>query len=562
MTVSDIKIAPKIGAAIISLSLAALGAVLFLTSKIDRVDQSFSEIVDQQYPATAALIEMNLAIPRMNEAAYELVNATCPSAACDAAERQIQAAKDEFTAAEAKVVQLLPEERATFDALKSRFDAIHATYIRELVPSARVNNMTGTLAVMAQIDDQMTALSKDMSTMTEARKAAVVAESAAISKQVADEKVSSLITVIIGLIVICAAVIMGALQLIAHPINTVTQQMGRVSSGDLNFALFGLGRKDEVGAMARALEVFKQNAEAVIALKAEQDALQHKIAAEKREAMHSLADSFEASILGVVNGVASASTEMQASAETLTHTAKSTNSDAGDVSRTAEASAHSIHAVASATEEMLASVSEIANKAAQSATVAQTAESEATRTSVVVRELSEAAGKIGAVVSLIQDIASQTNLLALNATIEAARAGEAGKGFAVVATEVKTLASQTAKATDEIGRQIEGVQRATEDAVQAIAGITATISEVSEIASSISAAVEEQVATLKDIGQSTASVAKDSNIVAERMSSVLEGSSETGAAAEQAYGAARELGRQSETLRQEVDTFLQRVRAA
>ena len=282
----------------------------------------------------------------------------------------------------------------------------------------------------------------------------------------------------------------------------------------------------------------------------------------RRKTLDELAARFGATVFAVVETVAAASTELQASSETLSRTAQDTSGHAEVVARTADTSASNVQTVASASEEMSASIAEIAQQVGQSAQIARDAERKAAETNATVTTLAAAAEKIGKVVSLISDIAAQTNLLALNATIEAARAGDAGRGFAVVASEVKSLAEQTARATDEISNQIAEVQGATGAAVTAIDGIAATISEINEISAAISAAVEEQMAAVREITRNTGDVAAGTAEVSQAIGLVQEGASETGAAAEQALGAARELGQQANRLRSEVDGFLQTIRAA
>ena len=351
-------------------------------------------------------------------------------------------------------------------------------------------------------------------------------------------------------------------SIIAAPFARTTAQMEDVAKGNIDMKLDDLDRRDDVGRLRNALAVFIANGQEMRRLQALTKEKEVETEVAKRATMNDLANSFEASVSHVVETVAAAATELEATSESLSRTAQDTSMHSNAVARTADTSASNVQTVASASEEMSASISVISQQVNQAARIAREAERKAAETNATVVALSEAAGKIGAVVSLISDIASQTNLLALNATIEAARAGEAGKGFAVVASEVKSLAEQTAKATDEISNQIGGVQTATHEAVTAIDGISKTISEINEISASISAAVEEQMAAVREISRNTSDVAAATSEVSQAIGLVQQGSSETGAAAQQSLGAARELGQQAIRLKQEVDGFLIRVRAA
>lgn len=274
-----------------------------------------------------------------------------------------------------------------------------------------------------------------------------------------------------------------------------------------------------------------------------------------------MADNFESNVKTVVESVASASTELEMSAQALSDTAKATTEQSTAVAAASEEASTNVQTVAAAAEQLAQSVEEVGRQVQQSSTIASSAVEQAQQTNAEVEGLAEAAEKIGEVVGLINDIASQTNLLALNATIEAARAGEAGKGFAVVATEVKSLADQTAKATDDISGQISAIQSATANAVTAIKGISGTITEVSEIASAIASAVEEQSAATREIAHSVEQAAAGTAEVSQNITGVTNGAEQTGDASNQALEAASELSKQAEMLRSQVDGFLVEVRS-
>ena len=358
--------------------------------------------------------------------------------------------------------------------------------------------------------------------------------------------------------------VVGALTMIrgvSMPIRAMTDAMRRLAGGDMAVAVPSIERKDEIGAMASAVQVFKDSMIERERLAAEQEA--ERIAKERRAMeVERLIQGFDRTVSNVLGGVASASTELSRTAESMVDLAHQTNQQAGASAAAAEQTSANVQTVAAATEEMSASTQEIARQVSRSTEVAEQAVQEAQQTGVTVRGLADATNRIGEVVKLISDIASQTNLLALNATIEAARAGEAGKGFAVVASEVKALANQTAKATDEIATQIAGVQAATNGTVAAIEGIGQTITNINAIAATIAAAIEEQNATTGEITRNVQQAAQGTQEVSSNVLQVNQAASQTGAAATQVLGASDELSRQSETLRREVETFLAGIRAA
>ncbi|MDQ2104371.1 methyl-accepting chemotaxis protein [Azospirillum isscasi] len=348
---------------------------------------------------------------------------------------------------------------------------------------------------------------------------------------------------------------------ISVPIARITDVMERLARGDTSVAVPGLGRGDEIGGMAKAVGVFKDNA-------VDRDRMMAAEEAERRakelrtHAVEELVQSFDRNVSGILRTVASAATELEATAQSMLTTADRTKGQAANTAAAAEQASVNVQTVAAATNELTASINEISGQVTRSTSIAGHAVGEAQQTNERVQGLVAQAQRIGDVVKLITDIASQTNLLALNATIEAARAGEAGKGFAVVASEVKNLANQTAKATDEIAAQIASMQEATGGAAAAINGIGDTIGTISEIATIIASAIEEQGSATGEIARNVQEAAHSTHLVTTNITEVSDGATQTGSAATEVLGAAGELSRQSEALRTEVERFLAGIRAA
>jgi methyl-accepting chemotaxis protein len=348
---------------------------------------------------------------------------------------------------------------------------------------------------------------------------------------------------------------------VSSGIASIMKPMQALGNGDLTAQVPHQGEATEIGAMADSLQVFKQ---ALIAKKAadEAAAIDAEAKIERGRRVDGITRDFESMIGEIVETVSSASTQLEASASTLTATAERSQELTTAVAAASEEASTNVQSVASATEEMSSSVNEISRQVQDSARMAGEAVDQARKTNDRVGELSKAAARIGDVVELINTIAGQTNLLALNATIEAARAGEAGRGFAVVASEVKALAEQTAKATGEIGQQISGIQAATQESVNAIKEISGTIEKLSEISSTIAAAVEEQGAATQEISRNVQQAAQGTQQVSANITDVQRGASETGSASSQVLSAAKSLSSDSNRLKLEVGKFLNSVRAA
>ena len=473
-----------------------------------------------------------------------------------------QAKKAEETFAQLHQALKAIEPAARDAALKPLFDditALTAKYTDTFHHMLALTKDTGTL-----INGDILAAGERIRTASEALKQDIHEQQALAEADVLHTislfRMLSLALVVTGLGLGGAFAVLTA-RGILRPLIGMTAAMAQLAAGDHAVDVPARDNTDEIGAIARAVEVFKQNAIQATKLAAEKTATQ--ATREQRTArIETLTVAFDAKVVELVGQVSTAATELQATAQSMTATAGQTTQQATSVAAAAEQASVNVQTVATASEELASSIAEIARQVAQSATIAGKAKDDAARTDRVVQALAEGAQKIGEVVGLISSIAGQTNLLALNATIEAARAGDAGKGFAVVASEVKNLATQTAKATEDIARQIAQIQSVTKEAVTSIQAIGSTIGEVSEIAASIAAAVEEQGSATQDIARNVQQASAGTQEVTLNITGVSAGANDTGAAAGQVLGAAGELSRQAEQLRGVVDQYIAGVKAA
>ncbi|MEH3116230.1 MAG: methyl-accepting chemotaxis protein [Methylorubrum populi] len=546
----------------VALITAGQGAISLM--ELSSIRQHVGEVAKNWLPSVVTVNEMNAAASQMRLRQYRIVTTSTDPEKLAANRALYDTAASAMADARRRYEPLISssEERALYEQF-SRLWASYEQASRHLIGLMEQGRRPDAMAELVG-PDLLKLYSESGEVLTRAvalnregsqRDADVAVSGADAASQIA------IVSMVLAMLAAIGAMVFG-FQRISRPITRITGMMGALAAGDTDAPVPYRERRDEIGAMAGAVQVFKDNLIRTRALE-EESALARASAEEQRKAgMRSMADGFETAISGIIGTVTAAATELQATAQSMSGTATETASQSVTVASAAEEAAANVQTVAAAAEELGTSVQEIGRQVANSSELAQAAVGEAGDTGALVQDLSSAAAKIGDVVAMISTIAAQTNLLALNATIEAARAGEAGRGFAVVAAEVKQLADQTARATSEIAQQIGTIQGVTGQAVAAIGGIAGRIREINGVAAAIAAAVEQQGAATQEIVRNVAQAATGTGEVTTNISGVAVAAEETGAAASQVLGAASELSRQSEHLSAEVGRFLATVRAA
>jgi len=522
---------------------------------LDLVQKTLAALADNELASLQAILELraesNLALGILVEAA------DLPSADL------LPPVKDRFTStarhlAKAAAAVNDPEtSKLVDDLVKTGKDGGNVFDLkqRELVAAKTGASVVMENRVLAQEFEKEVA---GLGTRSETAAATAVRESEAEIRQ------GRIILICLALVSLATALVVGWYYVgrgVVRRLAGLQNSMKSIAAGDLDTEI-ATGGSDEIADMAEALQVFKGNMLESNRLRAERSEAEKQARAQRRTEMRKLADEFEAAVGEIVRTVSSASTELEASAITLTRTAEQTQQLSGRVEAASEEASSNVKSVAAATEEMTASIIEISRQVRESNRIASEAVNQAVVTDARINELSKAALRIGDVVNLITTIAEQTNLLALNATIEAARAGESGRGFAVVAQEVKALAAQTAGATKEISSQIAGMQVATQDSVLAIKQIGTTIGRISEIAAMIASSVGQQDGATQEIARNVEQAAQGTSEVATNIVDVNRGARETGSASAQVLSSAQSLSGESNRLRLEVGRFLDTVRAA
>ncbi|WP_142848111.1 methyl-accepting chemotaxis protein [Telmatospirillum sp. J64-1] len=558
----SVSIRAKVLAAFAVLILITVGQGFFATDRLSAVNNLTTTIEHNIMPSAVLTGELNRLTSdfRLIEADHIL---TIEDEKMRLAEQELQKLRQEMEETRQRYERLIAseQERAMYDAFAESWGQYLLTN-EEMIPISANNEKIAADEIYHGKSRELFDQTRErLHNLVEINRQAAMAASAQGNRIY--EQGKTLLLAVAGLAVILA--LLAALFMIkgvSMQIQRMSASMSRLAHGDLAADIPATERRDEIGEMAKAVLVFKQNMIRNRQMEAEAEEQKRRAEELQKKTLNDLADNFESSVSGIVQFVASQSVELESSAQSLSNGASETQQQAATVAAASEQASVNVQTVASATNELSASIQEIGRQVNQSAEVASLAVNEAGRVNELVNRLGGAVQKIGEVINLINDIASQTNLLALNATIEAARAGDAGKGFAVVANEVKSLANQTARATDEIAQQIGGVQNATQEAVDAIRSISATINQISEITTAISSAVEEQDAATREIARNVQEASTGVGEVSTSIVRVTQASAETGSASTQVLMSARQLAEQSERLNADVEKFIAHIRAS
>lgn len=565
ISLKNIPILWKVVSLLVMLGVAATGVGLYAVNNLKTMASHYDAMIAGPSEAATRLARANRWILAANAAIYRNVIETTDEGNQAAVADQKEAV-DRFDTLAKEARQIAPKYGDAIDRVMREFDqTVNSSCSKGVVLANAANTVETTATAMAEIKKNcipgFKAVIASMKQITDQLIADNKLESSALANASVATASYTYLALFLSLAIVLAIAVILTITNITNPLKQLVTAMGVLSKGNLRVAVLGAERADEIGILARTLEVFRGSLIEGERLQLEAQEVE-KLNAEKiRQARHRIADEFQSKMGALADTFGKSSHEVSEAARNLSVTAEETSRQAQAVSGAAEQASVNVQTVAASTEEMTASVREIASQVSKSNVVANSAATEAARTESDVRALSDAATKIGEVVELINNIASQTNLLALNATIEAARAGEAGKGFAVVASEVKQLAAQTARATEEISSKINEIQSATNRTVGSIDRIVNTVSDIQSISTMISAAIEEQGAATGEIASNTQLAARGTEQVSDNINGVGRAAEMTGAASTQLMSLSEALSVQAMNMQKDVAAFVQQLRA-
>ncbi|MDV6331802.1 HAMP domain-containing methyl-accepting chemotaxis protein [Asticcacaulis sp. 201] len=556
---------PMLGKASVLLLLltgVVIAAVAFTTTKMAAIGADYGRVIAGPGVASVDIERASQQIRRSETDLYKAVSALTPQQRADA-ETDLKAARGAFDQQTGEAIKALPKEAQRIAGIQSSFAS---AMDQACVPTLRLTDGNDHADALAQLEDHcdpaIGAVTKSMTQVVDETLESNVAASAAAGEDTRHTIATSWTGVGAALVIVMILALWGVVRFVVRPLKGLTGTMTAMSTGNLAVNVPGQDRQDEVGAMARAADIFRQGLQETETLRAQAVDTERFNAVRLREERERIADDFQSKMGALADAFVRSSYEVSEAAQSLAATAEETSRQAQVVSGAAEAASTNVQTVAAATEEMTASIRDINGQVTSAAHVTAEAADEATRSESEIRDLAEAAQSIGEVLSLISDIASQTNLLALNATIEAARAGEAGKGFAVVASEVKQLATQTSRATGDIGAKVGQIQAATRRTVDSIGRIVATIGDVRSISTAIASAVEQQGMATQEIAGNTVRASDGTRQVTENIFGVGRAAEMTGAASTQLMALSGNLSAQAGDLQKEVQAFVRQLRAA